>query len=251
MRSNLILLRHGESVWNLENKFTGWTNVDLTKNGEKEGIKSGILILEEGLKIKNVFVSYLKRAKKTSELCLKQLKPQKFEVVYDWRLNERHYGNLQGLNKAETAKKYGDDQVLLWRRSYDIPPPPLSENDKRHPKYDSMYKSLDKSLLPNGESLKNTLERVKPLWFKKILPKLKVGENTLIVAHGNSLRAIVMMIKSLSKKEVLKLNIPTGIPYLFQFDNKLNLACDKYLGISDEIAKNGKLISPQDSSKIR
>ena len=246
----LVLLRHGESKWNLENKFTGWTDVGLTENGVKEAERSGLLLQKEKIKIKTVYVSYLTRAIETSKLCLKQLKSEKFEVYYDWRLNERHYGNLQGLNKSETAKKYGHNQVLLWRRSYDIPPPPLSEKDKRHPKYDALYKNVKKTLLPNTESLKNTLERVKPLWSKQILPKLKIGENVLIVAHGNSLRAIVKMIKDLSNEELLKLNIPTGAPYIFQFDDKFKLISDVYLGNKDEIIRKIKLTSNQASSKI-
>tara|TARA_Y100001935_G_C17295574_1_gene505887 strand:+ start:523 stop:1224 length:702 start_codon:yes stop_codon:yes gene_type:complete len=233
MSSKLILLRHGESIWNLENRFTGWTDVELSKNGEEEAKKAGNLLHKEGLLIKNVYVSYLKRAVETTKLCLNQLQNKKFKVVYDWRLNERHYGNLQGLNKSETAKKYGDEQVLIWRRSYDIPPPPLSKNDKRHPKYDILYKNVKKSLLPKSESLKDTLERVKPLWFDQIQSKLKNGDNVLIVAHGNSLRAIVKMIKNLSSKEVLKLNIPTGIPYLFNIDDEINVVNDYYIRNED------------------
>ena len=249
MTSKLILLRHGESIWNLENRFTGWTDVDLSKNGENEAKKAGALLLKEGLEIKNVYVSYLKRAIKTSKLCLNQLKATKFEVVYDWRLNERHYGNLQGLNKSETAKKYGEKQVLIWRRSYDVPPPPLLKKDKRHPKYDILYKNVKKTLLPNSESLKDTLERVKPLWFEQILPKLKIGENVLIVAHGNSLRAIVKMIKNLSDEEVLELNIPTGAPYLFNFDEKFNVISDIYIGDEDKLAFKARLISNRSSTK--
>ena len=196
----LVLLRHGESEWNQQNKFTGWTDVDLTENGKNEAKKAGILLQKENLNIKTVYVSYLKRAIKTSKICLNQLKSNKHKVIYDWRLNERHYGDLQGLNKSETAKKFGDEQVLLWRRSYDIPPPKLSNKDKRHPKYDILYKNIKKAHLPSSESLKDTIKRVKPLWISQILPKLKNHENILIVAHGNSLRGIVKMLKRLSKK---------------------------------------------------
>tara|TARA_Y100000768_G_C23883003_1_gene636201 strand:+ start:221 stop:916 length:696 start_codon:yes stop_codon:yes gene_type:complete len=230
MTVNLILLRHGESTWNHENRFTGWTNVDLTEKGEREAEEAGISLFKNKVEIKTVFVSYLKRAIKTSKICLKQLEKDDFELVYDWRLNERHYGKLQGLNKAETAKKFGDEQVLIWRRSYDTPPPALSPDDKRHPKFDVLYKDIEKNLLPVAESLKDTLNRVKPLWFDKILAKLISGENVLIVAHGNSLRAIVKMIKNLSNEQVLKLNIPTGIPYIFQFDDKFKLVNDRYIG---------------------
>tara|TARA_Y100000768_G_C23958877_1_gene674220 strand:+ start:539 stop:1294 length:756 start_codon:yes stop_codon:yes gene_type:complete len=250
MTCKLILLRHGESKWNLENRFTGWTDVGLSENGVKEAKKAGILLLNENLEIKTVYVSFLRRAKETSKLSLNQLQTGKFEVVYDWRLNERHYGSLQGLNKSETAKKYGDAQVLIWRRSFNTPPPPLSKKDKRHPKYDILYKNVDKTLLPDSESLKDTLERVKPLWFNQILPKLRIGENVLIVAHGNSLRAIVKMIKNLSNDEVLKLNIPTGVPYIFDFDEKLELIKDDYLGNKEEIAKKSQLVVNQSTQKI-
>ena len=229
MLGKIILLRHGESIWNQENRFTGWTDVNLTKNGKDEAKKAGILLFHENLNIGIVFVSYLKRAIKTSKICLKQLDNEKIEEFYDWRLNERHYGSLQGLNKLETARKYGDEQVLAWRRSYDIAPPPLLKDDKRHPKYDILYKDIDKRLLPISESLKDTLIRVKPLWLNQILPKIKKGESILVVAHGNSLRAIVKMIKDLSNKEVLKLNIPTGVPYVFHFNNKFELISDRYL----------------------
>ena len=165
----LVLLRHGESKWNLENRFTGWTDVNLTKKGKQEAEGAGILLLEEQLNISLIYVSYLKRAINTANICLKQLKKTNLEIIYDWRLNERHYGNLQGLNKFETAKKYGDDQVQIWRRSFDIPPPPLSKDDDRHPKYDKLYKHIQRDQLPSAESLKDTLERVKPLWLNQIL----------------------------------------------------------------------------------
>ncbi len=225
----LVLLRHGESEWNKQNRFTGWTDVNLTKNGKNEAKKAGTLILKENLNIKTIYVSYLKRAIKTAKICLNQLKPMKHKIIYDWRLNERHYGNLQGLNKTETAKKFGDKQVLLWRRSYDTPPPILSTEDKRHPKYDALYKNIEKDKLPSSESLKDTIIRVKPLWFNQILPQLKNSENVLIVAHGNSLRGIVKMLKGLSKEEIINLNIPTGIPYLFEFNQELELMSDNYL----------------------
>ena len=249
MSSKLILLRHGESKWNLENRFTGWTDVDLTENGEKEAKKAGIQLLEENLNISAVFVSYLKRAINTCKICLEQLDYDYFKVVYDWRLNERHYGDLQGLNKKETTKKFGDEQVLVWRRSYDTPPPQLSKNDKRHPIHDPLYKEIDRGLLPDSESLKDTLYRVKPLWLSQILPKLKSGGNILIVAHGNSLRAIVKMIKNLSNEDVVNLNIPTGVPYIFDFNENLELISDFYLGNEDEIALKAKLVADQSTNK--
>ena len=236
MSHKLILLRHGESKWNLENRFTGWTDVDLTENGKHEAKNAGELLLKENLNISNVYVSFLKRAIKTSKICLDQLNFNDREVYYDWRLNERHYGNLQGLNKAETAKKYGEEQVLLWRRSYDVQPPPLSSNDKRHPKHDILYKDIEEDLLPSTESLKDTIKRVMPLWLNQILKQLK-KRNTLIVAHSNSLRAIVKILKDLSSEDVLKLNIPTGAPYLFKFNEEFELISDRYLRNKDEITK--------------
>tara|TARA_Y100000768_G_C23990765_1_gene692594 strand:- start:813 stop:1508 length:696 start_codon:yes stop_codon:yes gene_type:complete len=229
----LILLRHGESIWNYENRFTGWTDVDLTENGINEAKKAGFLLKRNGLTINNIFVSCLKRAVDTSKICLKELNYDKSNVIYDWRLNERHYGALQGLNKAQTAKKFGDKQVFTWRRSYDTSPPQLSKNDKRHPIHDSLYKNINRNLLPNSESLKDTLLRVKPLWLNQIFPTLKRGNNVLIVAHGNSLRAIVKMLKKLSNDDILNINIPTGSPYIFTFDEKFELISDKYLKIED------------------
>tara|TARA_Y100001958_G_C21226741_1_gene552221 strand:- start:1507 stop:2208 length:702 start_codon:yes stop_codon:yes gene_type:complete len=233
MSNKLILLRHGESKWNAENRFTGWTDVDLTKKGMNEAKEAGILLFNENLNIKTVFVSYLKRAIKTSKICLKQLNNKNIDVHYDWRLNERHYGDLQGLNKLETSKKFGNKQVFLWRRSYDVRPPKLSNKDKRHPKYDVLYKNIKKNQLPSSESLKDTIKRVKPLWIDQILPKLKNDKNILIVAHGNSLRAIVKILKDLSNEDVMNLNIPTGSPYVFSFNEKFDLMNDQYLGSKD------------------
>tara|TARA_A100001011_G_scaffold389246_1_gene470366 strand:- start:398 stop:1150 length:753 start_codon:yes stop_codon:yes gene_type:complete len=250
MKNNLILLRHGESEWNLENRFTGWMDVDLTKNGEKEAKKAGILLLENKININAVYVSYLKRAIKTSKICLKQIKVQNLKVKMDWRLNERHYGNLQGLNKSETSKKYGEDQVKIWRRSYDVPPPKMSQNDKRHPKYDILYKNVDPKALPSSESLKDTLSRVKPLWLRKIFPQIKNGKNVMIVAHGNSLRAIIKMLKNVSNNDIIKLNVPTGIPYIIEFSDEFNIIKDYYLGDRDEISKKINMVANQSSSKV-
>ena len=231
----IILLRHGESLWNLENKFTGWTDVDLSNNGEIEARKAGELLLRDGFNVETVYVSYLKRAINTSKICLKALNNSSLKVIKDWRLNERHYGNLQGLNKADIAKKYGDEQLLIWRRSYDTPPPKMDINDRRHPKNDILYKKIDPKDLPSSESLKNTLERVKPLWFNEILPQIKNGKNLMIVAHGNSLRAIVKMLKNISDQDIIKLNIPTGVPYVLRFNNKLEIIEDYYLKDKNEI----------------
>tara|TARA_Y100000768_G_scaffold521_1_gene369 strand:- start:2835 stop:3590 length:756 start_codon:yes stop_codon:yes gene_type:complete len=250
MSTKLILLRHGESQWNLENRFTGWTDVDLTVNGKNEAKKAGELLFKENLNIKAVYVSYLKRAIKTSKICLKQLNLTQDKVIYDWRLNERHYGNLQGLNKLEVAKKYGEEQVLLWRRSYDIQPPQLSIDDKRHPKHDILYRDIEENLLPCSESLKDMVKRVMPLWIEQIVVQLKNRNNVLIVAHGNSLRAIVKILKGLSNEEVLSLNIPTAAPYIFELNENLELKSDEYLGNEDEIAKKSELVANQSARKI-
>ncbi len=243
----LILLRHGESIWNLENRFTGWANVELTDNGKSEARNAGVLISNENIDLDYVYVSLLKRAIKSSKLCLNQLKNKKINTIRDWRLNERHYGSLQGLNKLETAKKYGSEQVKKWRRSYDIPPPALSNNDDRHPRFDNLYKNIDSNMLPKSESLKDTLERVKPLWQGEILPKLKKNKNILIVAHGNSLRAIVKILKKISNKDIINLNIPTGAPYVFNFNSGMVITSDKYLGNEEEIFRKIKLVANQAS----
>jgi 2,3-bisphosphoglycerate-dependent phosphoglycerate mutase len=229
MDNKLILLRHGESKWNLENRFTGWTDVELTKNGEREAKKAGILLAKSNINIKVIFTSFLKRAINTNEICLNQLKNGNFDVYKDWRLNERHYGSLQGLSKSDTSKKFGEKQVKIWRRSYNVSPPKISGNDKRHPKFDKLYKKINSNELPSGESLEDTLNRVKPLWINKILPLLKKENNLMIVAHGNSLRAIVKMLKNMDDDEIIELNIPTGAPYIFNLSEDNNVIKDFYL----------------------
>jgi len=249
MSQKLILLRHGESKWNLENRFTGWTDVDLTKNGQSEAKNAGILLSKYNIEYDFIYTSYLKRAINTLKICLKQLQKPASEAIYHWRLNERHYGRLQGLNKSETAKKYGDRQVLLWRRSFDIPPPKMDINDKCHPKYDILYKHIDSQKLPDSESLKDTLERVKPLWNDKIFPKIKRRSNIMIVAHGNSLRAIVKMLKNISNEDIIKLNIPTGVPYIFEFNKNNDVKKDYFLGNKKEILNKIENVSKQGRSK--
>ncbi len=244
----IILLRHGQSAWNLENKFTGWTDVELTKNGENEAQKAGELLLRDSFKIDTVYTSYLKRAINTSKICLKALKQSNLKVIKNWRLNERHYGALQGLNKSQVAKKHGDDQLLIWRRSYDTPPPKMDTNDRRHPRHDVLYKGIDPLALPSSESLKDTLDRVKPLWINDILPKISNGKNLMIVAHGNSLRAIVKMLKNYSNQEILKLNIPTGVPYILKFSNEFKVLRDYYLGDEEEVLRKTNLVANQASS---
>ena len=234
----IVFLRHGESQWNLENRFTGWTDIDLSEKGIKEAKNAGILLKKEGFDFNFVFTSVLKRAVHTMELCLGLMKIVNIPTKYDWRLNERHYGSLQGLNKSEMAKKYGDKQVLLWRRSYKTAPPMLTSNDKRHPKFDPKYQNLEESKLPSGESLKDTVNRVIPLWENTILPKINSGRKILIVAHGNSIRAIVKIIDRISNDDIIDLNIPTGTPLIYELDNKLNTTKKYYLGDPKDIKKN-------------
>jgi len=249
MSTKLILLRHGESIWNFDNIFTGWTDVDLTKNGINEAKNAGVLLSNSNIELDLVYASYLKRAIKTLKITLKQLNKSNNEAIYHWRLNERHYGSLQGLNKSETAKKYGDEQVIKWRRSYDTPPPSMKPDDKRHPRHDILYKDIDPLKLPNAESLKDTLERVKPLWINQIIPQIKKGQNIMIVAHGNSLRAIVKILKDISNKDIINLNIPTGFPYIFEFDDNFDVKKDYFLGNQKEILKKIENITKQGRPK--
>lgn len=243
----LILLRHGESQWNLENRFTGWTDVDLTKKGEKEAKESGRLIKNQGLSVDTVHTSLLKRAKNTMNICLREmgLDLDKISINYNWRLNERHYGALQGLNKSETAEKYGDEQVHIWRRSYTTPPPSLDYDDKRHPRFDEKYNSLDKEDLPLAECLKDTVTRFLPYWNEHIKKDLESGKNILIVAHGNSLRALVKFLDNISDEEILKLNIPTGSPLVYKLDDNLKSLDSYYLGNQDLIAKKEAEVANQ------
>tara|TARA_Y100000590_G_scaffold406153_1_gene495069 strand:- start:2382 stop:3134 length:753 start_codon:yes stop_codon:yes gene_type:complete len=226
----LVLLRHGESEWNQENRFTGWTDVNLTKKGIKEAKLAGKILKESGFTFDIVYTSLLKRAIQTMKICLKKMNIDKIDIKYKWRLNERHYGSLQGLNKYETAKKYGNNQVLIWRRSYEIPPPALELNDERHPRFDNKYESLKSSLIPSSESLKDTFNRFIPLWNKTISQKIKSNKKVLIVAHGNSLRALVKNIENISDEEIVNLNIPTGVPLVYNLDRQLNAINSKYLG---------------------
>ncbi len=245
----LVLLRHGQSKWNLENKFTGWTDVELTKKGEYEAKKAGELIGREGIKLDLAYTSVLKRAINTMNICLSNFDNNKPDIFYDWRLNERHYGSLQGLNKLETAKKYGDDQVLTWRRSYDISPPALSLDDERHPRFDKKYESLDKSILPSSECLKDTVKRFLPLWEKTISLKVKEGKKVMIVAHGNSLRALVKHLDRISDDEIISLNIPTGIPLVYELDQDLKPVKSYYPGNQDDIREKIEAVAKQGESK--
>ena len=243
----LILLRHGESEWNLLNKFTGWTDVGLTKNGINEAKFSGEQLIKENIAINTLYTSLLVRATHTADI-VSDIIHFKNNIQYDWRLNERHYGALQGLNKSETATKYGEDQVHIWRRSYDIPPPLLSEDDERHPKFNEKFKNINEEL-PVGESLKNVIERLTPFWdsyFKNI--KYNTG-NHLIVAHSNSLRAIVKILDQLSDKEIVSINIPTGVPLVYTFDKSFNVIGKEYLIDKAKLEKKQAMVANQGKAK--
>lgn len=218
----LILLRHGESLWNMENRFTGWTDVDLSKKGVEEAINAGKILLKNNITFSVAFSSVLLRANKTLDLVLKEMNLS-VPVYYSYRLNERHYGALQGLNKDETKKKYGEEQVHIWRRSYDVRPPELTYDDPRYPGNDPKYKDLSKEELPLTECLKDTLNRVLPYYNSEIKKHLLNGENVLIVAHGNSIRSIIKYIENISDEDIMSVEIPTGVPYIYEFDNDLNV----------------------------
>lgn len=219
----LVLLRHGQSQWNLENRFTGWHDVDLTDQGRAEAKQAGALLRDAGILPEAVFTSVLKRAIRTAWIALDELDRLWIPMTKDWHLNERHYGALQGLNKAETAAKYGDEQVHIWRRSFATPPPALEGNDERHPCHDPRYQDLDAEILPGTESLKDTLARVVPYWDTTLAPQLKHYDTLLIAAHGNSLRALVMHLEGLSDDEIMGVEIATGDPLVFELDDQLNV----------------------------
>lgn len=245
----LVLIRHGESTWNHENRFTGWTDVDLTEKGVSEAQAGGRLLAEEGFRFDLCYTSVLKRGIRTLWLVLDELDQMWLPVERTWRLNERHYGALQGLNKAETAEKHGADQVLIWRRSYDIPPPPLELDDPQHPAHDERYAGLDPDQLPAGESLKCTVERFLPLWHETIAPQIRAGKRVLIVAHGNSLRALVKYLDSISDEEIVELNIPTGIPLLYDLDESLKPLGHRYLGDPEAARKAAEAVARQAQKK--
>ena len=218
----LVLLRHGESQSNQDNLFTGWSDVDLTEKGAKEAKNSGILLKKHNYQFDKIFTSVLKRAVKTMDLCLNEMEQNNIPIVYDWRLNEQHYGDLEGLNKSETVKLYGEEKVFNWRRSFNVSPPPLALNDKRHPRFDNRYKKLSDEEIPSTESLKDTLNRLLPIWNHDIAPFIKSGKNALIVAHGNSLRALIKYLNNISDEDISNFNIPTGIPLVLRLNNDLN-----------------------------
>ena len=233
----IVLIRHGESVWNRENRFTGWTDVDLTAEGVAQAYRAGEAMLEMGLFFDRAYTSYLKRAIKTLDCVLDRMNLDWIPVEKNWRLNEKHYGALQGLNKSETAEQYGEEQVKLWRRSYDTPPDPLSKDDPRNPRFDIRYRDVPNKELPLTESLKDTIKRLTPYWDNVIFPALRESQGIIVSAHGNSLRGVVKKLKKISDDDIVQFNMPTGIPYVFEFDDKYNLVNDFMIGDPGEIER--------------
>jgi len=245
----LVLLRHGESTWNKENLYTGWTDVDLSAKGTREAMESGKALREEGYVFDIAYTSVLKRAIRTLWIALDELDQMWIPVFRSWRLNERHYGALQGLNKAETAEQYGEDQVMLWRRSYDVRPPLLTEDDDRYPGKDLRYARLPKHLVPLGECLKDTVHRFLPYWEDTIAPAVLEGKRIIISAHGNSLRALVKFLDNISDEEIVHLNIPTGIPLVYELDKDLKPLKSYYLGDQEAVAKAMEAVKKQGKAK--
>jgi len=245
----LVLLRHGESIWNKENRFTGWYDVDLSEQGRDEARDAGLLMAAEKFEFDVAYTSVLKRAIRTLWIALDAMDMMWIPVHRSWRLNERHYGALQGLNKAETSAKHGEDQVLVWRRSYDIPPPPLTEEDPRHPSHDRRYGMLSPEQLPLTESLKDTVARFLPYWHDTIAPDIKAGKRVLITAHGNSLRALVKYLDNVSEQEIVNLNIPTGIPLVYQLNDDLKPLRKFYLGDEAAAAEKAAAVANQAKAK--
>jgi 2,3-bisphosphoglycerate-dependent phosphoglycerate mutase len=241
----LVLIRHGQSEWNLENRFTGWTDVDLTEQGIREAVDGAKLLKSEGFNFDVVHTSLLKRAIRTLWLVQDEMDIMWLPVFNTWRLNERHYGALQGLNKAETSEKYGDEQVFIWRRSFDIPPPELDVSDDRYPGHDPRYVSLSSEELPRCESLKTTIDRTMPYWFETIVPQIQAGKRVLVVAHGNSLRGLVKYLDDVSDEDITKLNIPTGLPLVYELDEEFKPIRHYYLGDQEAAAKAAEAVANQ------
>ena len=245
----LVMIRHGESEWNKANLFTGWTDVELSENGWNEAHQGGRLLKEEGLSFDICYTSYLKRAIHTASAVLGELDEEWIPIVKDWRLNERHYGALQGLNKAETAAKYGAEQVKIWRRSFDIQPPALDPADERNPALQKMYRNVEKTLLPLTESLKDTIARVVPYYENVIKKDMEAGRNVLIAAHGNSLRALVKYIDGISDDDIVGINIPTGVPLVYELDDDLKAISHRYLGDEEELEAKIQSVAKQGEAK--
>jgi 2,3-bisphosphoglycerate-dependent phosphoglycerate mutase len=246
----LVLLRHGESVWNKENLFTGWTDVDLSEKGKEEALEAGRSLKREGYVFDVAYTSVLKRAIRTLWIVLDEMDMMWIPVLRDWRLNERHYGALQGLNKAQTAAQYGENQVKIWRRSYDTPPPGLELSDPRYPGHDPRYCGVPKGQLPLAESLKNTVARFLPCWNEVIGPEIRCGQRVLITAHGNSLRALVKYLDNISDQEIVELNIPTGMPLVYELDDNLLPLRHYYLGDPEQIEKAAEAVARQGKATV-
>lgn len=245
----LVLIRHGESVWNKENRFTGWKDVDLSEKGLKEATAAGELLKKEGFTFDIAYTSVLKRAIRTLWHILDEMDLMWIPVQREWKLNERHYGALQGLNKAETAEKHGEDQVKIWRRSYDIPPPALEKSDERYPGNDPRYKDLDESQIPLSECLKDTVDRVLPLWHDEIVPTIKAGKKVIIAAHGNSLRALIKYLDGISEADIVGLNVPTGMPLVYELDENMQPTNRYYLGDEEAVKAAMAAVANQGKAK--
>ncbi len=245
----VVLLRHGESQWNLDNRFTGWTDVDLTDKGIREAISAGKILKEKGFTFDIAYVSVLKRALRTLNITLDEMDLLWIPIEKSWRLNERHYGGLQGLNKSETAALHGEEKVLIWRRSYDVPPPALEKNDPRYPGNDPRYANVSPKDLPLTECLKDTVNRFLPLWHQTIAPMIKTGKKVIIAAHGNSLRALVKYLDNMSEEEILKLNIPTGLPLVYELNADLKPIKHYYLGDEEAVKKAMEAVANQGKAK--
>ena len=241
----LVIVRHGESLWNQENRFTGWKDVELSEKGIKEAEKAGKQLLEQKFDFDLAYTSCLTRAIKTLNLILSEMQINWLPVIKDWRLNERHYGDLQGLNKSETAEKHGEAQVKIWRRSYDTPPPLMAKNNLEHPSHDARYKNIDANILPSGESLKDTVARFLPLWNQQISKDILAEKKVLIVAHGNSLRALIQHLENLSEAEIMEVNMPTGIPMVYELDQNLKVISKRFIGDADEVQKAMSAVANQ------
>jgi 2,3-bisphosphoglycerate-dependent phosphoglycerate mutase len=253
MNQKLVLIRHGESQWNQENRFTGWQDVDLSEKGRAEARVAGKTLLklreDTGHDFDLTYCSVLKRAIRTLWIALDEMDRLWLPVAKDWRLNERHYGGLTGLDKAETAARHGEEQVKIWRRSYDTPPPAMDLNDPRHPRFDLRYKSVNPGQLPAGESLKDTVARFLPLWTEEMAPAVKSGKRVLITAHGNSLRALIQHLEKMTPEQIMEVNVPTGIPLMYELDSNMNVVSKQYLGDPDVVAAAMNQVAAQGKAK--
>jgi 2,3-bisphosphoglycerate-dependent phosphoglycerate mutase len=245
----LVLIRHGESQWNQENRFTGWVDVDLSEKGRAEALKGGKALADKGFKFDVAYTSVLKRAIHTLDHVLSQIDQVWLPVHKQWRLNERHYGALQGLDKSETAARHGEEQVKIWRRSYDTPPPPMPESDPQYPAKDPRYKSIPPGEVPHGESLKDTVARFLPFWKETIVPEIKAGKKVLIVAHGNSLRALMQHLENMTPDQIMGVNMPTGIPMMYELDKDFKVLKREFIGDEEEVRKAIEAVANQGKAK--